>query len=429
MTTITTIFSGGEGVGAGARMAGLIHLGGIEIDNDIAQVARDNNFDTITADVLTVDPALLPVPDILHASPVCTRASVANSNGEESELDIDAAKKTAEFITVMRPRIFTLENVYPYRHFQSFKLICDALRQTGYSFDYWHLNSADYGVPQTRRRLVLIAKLDGGMNRIKKPVPTHHNPKDYDSRQMSLFAPSTKSWVGWYQAIEDLIPFLPESEFAPWQLERLPDEIKESICWLNPNTNTNGDGYRAISQPSTTVPIFGVEQARAFILDGKLNETTHLTKRDGEKPVFAVTTSHNNRDVRAYIVDQLNGSREISTNRNDGEPMFTVSIYSTKHSQPRAYLFGNNANDTSGADIYIGKDDPAQTVRTPGGGRVRRAWLSQGRVVKMTPHALARFQSFPEWYRFPDENSLAMKVIGNAVPPLLAYHMLRVALL
>jgi site-specific DNA-cytosine methylase len=34
--TIATLFSGGEGVGCGARAAGLTHLWGIEYDNDIA---------------------------------------------------------------------------------------------------------------------------------------------------------------------------------------------------------------------------------------------------------------------------------------------------------------------------------------------------------------------------------------------------------
>lgn len=36
----------------------------------------------------------------------------------------------------------------------------------------------------------------------------------------------------------------------------------------------------------------------------------------------------------------------------------------------------------------------------------------------MTTRALARFQSFPDWYQLPDNNSLACKGIGNAVPPL-----------
>jgi DNA (cytosine-5)-methyltransferase 1 len=37
----------------------------------------------------------------------------------------------------------------------------------------------------------------------------------------------------------------------------------------------------------------------------------------------------------------------------------------------------------------------------------------------MTPRALARFQSFPDWYELPERASLACRIIGNAVPPLL----------
>ena len=48
-----------------------------------------------------------------------------------------------------------------------------------------------------------------------------------------------------------------------------------------------------------------------------------------------------------------------------------------------------------------------------------RDWLTQGRVVKMTPRALVRFQSFPDSYALPEKNSLAVTIIGNAVPPLL----------
>jgi DNA (cytosine-5)-methyltransferase 1 len=37
----------------------------------------------------------------------------------------------------------------------------------------------------------------------------------------------------------------------------------------------------------------------------------------------------------------------------------------------------------------------------------------------MTPRALARFQSVPDTYILPDKRTLAAKVIGNMVPPLL----------
>ncbi len=320
---IATLFSGGEGVGVGAKMAGLSHLWGIEYDNDIAQVARDNGFNTITANVLDVDPVTMPRPDVLHASPVCTRASVANANATEAQIDIDTANATARFIDVLKPDYFTLENVYPYRKFEAFSIICDALSRNGYWWTYQHLNSADFGVPQTRRRLVLWASRVGLLPMMPPPV----------------------EWVGWYEAIEDLIPSLPESQFAPWQLARLPEGVNGSIAMQV--QGECGDGILCKREPMQTITTaHGTNKYRAFILDGKLNDnSTSLTSRDGHKPFMTVTTSHNNRDVKA--------------------------------------------------------------------------WLSSGRVVKMTPRALARFQSFPDWYKLPAKNSLAVKVVGNAVPPLM----------
>jgi DNA (cytosine-5)-methyltransferase 1 len=56
-----------------------------------------------------------------------------------------------------------------------------------------------------------------------------------------------------------------------------------------------------------------------------------------------------------------------------------------------------------------------------GGSKMRgRAWLDQGRVVQMTPRALARFQTWPDWYPMPSTISLACTIVGNGVPVLMA---------
>jgi len=48
-----------------------------------------------------------------------------------------------------------------------------------------------------------------------------------------------------------------------------------------------------------------------------------------------------------------------------------------------------------------------------------RSWLDNGRIVKITPRGLARFQSVPDWYQLPENESLACKIIGNGLPPLM----------
>ena len=229
LRTFATLFSGGEGVGVGLRAAGLSHAWGVEYDAAIAAVAADNGFPLIVDDVRRVDYAALPGVDWLHASPVCTRASVANTGAGESDEDISMAAAVVRALKARRPQVFTLENVWQYRTFASFRLICDALGHMGYFWTYDHINAADFGVPQTRRRLVLRA-----------------------SRGLLPMLPEPVRWVGWYEAIADLIPTLPESKLAPWQLARLPGELRESVLVETQNTARDAT-VRMVGEPSSTL--------------------------------------------------------------------------------------------------------------------------------------------------------------------------------
>jgi len=366
--TIATLLSGGEGVGVGARAVGLQHLWGIEIDDGVAQVARANGFNVLTADIFDVDPNTLERPDILHASPECQRASQAANNRGETAQDRAIARRIVQFIEMLQPRVFTLENVWPYRHFESFGYILDSLTGMGYFVHYANLNAADFGVPQTRRRLILRA-VRGGL------VPC---------------LPVPRPWTGWYEAIADLIVSLPESEFAPWQLKRLPDALVGTVLVSQGISRDHKGGEYPMVTRNGGNPAFTVTantnmvNMRAYLVGGQYGQPLDGNDRppqvrDGDAPSFTVTAK-NKGDWRVFIVDGGNAGR-TSTVRMGDEPMFTVdAMRLTKHPH--------------------------------------RVWV-EGRVVQMTPRALARFQSFPDTYILPDNKGLACKVIGNAVPPLM----------
>ncbi len=167
-----TLFSGGDLFGLGARQAGLTHSFGVELDPKIAAVAQANGFDVHCEDVCFFKPPRSSVDIfLLHASPPCQRASNAYSVSSEEFIDFRLAQSTMDIVAELMPKFFTNQNVMGYRNFEAFEHICDSLRHLDYSFGYWNLNMADFGVPQTRKRLILIARRDG--KRVQRVGATH----------------------------------------------------------------------------------------------------------------------------------------------------------------------------------------------------------------------------------------------------------------
>lgn len=457
MTTTATLFTGGGGFDLGASLAGFTPTWGVEIRPDIAAVAEANicGLRVIVSDVAQVDYTSLEAPDHLHASPSCKNASNANSEGEEEQEDLSAALAICRALQALRPPFFTLENVWAYRNFESFKLIVKTLRGLGYLVDWWHLNSADYGVPQTRKRLILVARRD---RKPQKPMQTHYKPdavKRFKGMRSLFFQP----WVGWLESIADLVDTLPDSEFAPWQLERLPEELRDML--VNSENQSRGLTMRESSRPAFSVVHGKGTYPRALLMPGSGNTNFNEAKpgkgaRYEDEPATTVTTSTKDGGgiPRAYLIpangEHSSGLREVepapvittqfgprarawlapgdnTTNgviRREDEPMVTIQSRGLGQCPHRAYLVGSHYADSNDKEDRRPQSwteaAPAFTVTVSTGTHNDSRAAVGGRVVKMTPRCLARFQSVPDWYQLPKNNGLACEIIGNAVPPLLA---------
>ena len=314
MPTGATMFSGG-GVAEALLKTSVDIRWAIEYDPAIAAVYRRNIGDhIIVGDVRHQDYGALGYVDWLHASPVCTRASVANTGAVESDLDIEMAQAVVRALEAVQPRAFTLENVWGYRTFQAFRRICQALDALGYWYSYEHLNSADFGVPQTRRRLILRATRDRLLPTLPEPTP----------------------WRGWYEAIEDLIPTLPETQFAPWQIDRLTAHGAETVL-IGGNRSQSFLDFALKHRPtipsvfSRHEPSFAISStassdARAFIVDGQAaDHGARVTTRPGDAPMFTVNAQAGARQaLRAWLVS--NAATEYSDGlRADAESKATTA--------------------------------------------------------------------------------------------------------
>jgi DNA (cytosine-5)-methyltransferase 1 len=89
----------------------------------------------------------------------------------------------ARLIAEAEPDLVTMENVPGLVREEPFKEFLRVLQQGGYDVAYAVLNGADYGVPQHRKRLVLLASKLGP---IQMPKPTHLGPDNWISVRTAI---------------------------------------------------------------------------------------------------------------------------------------------------------------------------------------------------------------------------------------------------
>lgn len=394
--TCGSVFSGGGLADVGLKAAGFRPVFAVEHDPQIADVYRHNLGDhVIVGDAQSVDPSTLPEVDLLWASPPCQAFSVARSKTLTARNDADVGLCLTAYITHCDPRVFILENVEGYANSPTFHAIVAHLFSRGYWVHFAVLNSADVGVPQTRRRLILRAVKDQLVPPVPQPVRR----------------------VGWYEAIEDLVPTLPPSRFAAWQLARLPDALGTFLIGSGNTQKTNVDSKaRPADAPMFTVSASDAGlRSRAFLVEGTAApDNRPIQARTAGEPIWTLRSA-GRTDQRAFLVDgQASDNQTRLTVRQDDAPVHTLTA-SMDRRPFRALLVGQDSKMTTRDG-----DEPSMTTLASDKSNYIRAWLDQGRVVKMTPRALARFQTVPDWYELPPSNALACKAIGNGVPCLLA---------
>jgi DNA (cytosine-5)-methyltransferase 1 len=202
MVTFASLFTGGGLVDVAANSVGYSCLWGIEIDKGISDTARQNGISVINSDVVGFDYSGLESPWLLHASPPCTNYSVARIGGGEQAGDIELADAVCSALRSLVPARFTLENVSSYRGGIAFSRILGCLGELGYIYRYSLLNASEYGVPQSRKRLWLVA------------WPAGELIMPYDGHSVQ---------VGWWSAVSDLVDGLEDGKLANWQIRKLAD--------------------------------------------------------------------------------------------------------------------------------------------------------------------------------------------------------------
>lgn len=176
------IFSGVGGLTEGMHQADFKTELAFEIDEIASKAYQLNHPDTsvITKDIRSVSIASIKRKlngkkiHLLAGCPPCQGfSSIRRLNRTEAVSDDrnSLIMEYVKFVKALKPLTIMMENVPGLIHYNLFKEAIDILEnQLKYNIDYKVVNVKDYGVPQNRKRLVLVGSLLG---KIKVAKPTN----------------------------------------------------------------------------------------------------------------------------------------------------------------------------------------------------------------------------------------------------------------
>lgn len=158
--TFIDLFAGIGGTRLGFESAGGKCVFTSEWDT-FAQKTYETNFgDKPYGDITKISATDIPDFDILLAGFPCQPfSSIGRRQGFEHKTQGTLFYDVARIIKKKKPKAFMLENVpglLTHDSGKTFEVIQSTLIELGYSFDFKILNSADFGVPQQRKRIYIV---------------------------------------------------------------------------------------------------------------------------------------------------------------------------------------------------------------------------------------------------------------------------------
>ena len=162
------LFSGIGGFREGLKRAGGFEcVGHCEMDS-YADTNYRRLFDTegewYCDDARKIETGAMPDFDLLCAGFACQAFSIAGKRGGFGDARGTLFFEAARLVADKRPAYFLLENVpglLSHDKGRTFHTILGTFSELGYHVEWKVLNSKDFGVPQSRKRVYLIGYLDG----------------------------------------------------------------------------------------------------------------------------------------------------------------------------------------------------------------------------------------------------------------------------
>jgi DNA (cytosine-5)-methyltransferase 1 len=267
MMRVVSLFSGAGGLDLGLQWAGHEIVWANDIFEDAAATyARNIGPHIDTRDICKIRSTEIPDCDVVVGGFPCQGFSVANWGRTAQDPRNKLYRQMVRIVRAKRPRYFVAENVKGLASMDGglvLQRIIQDFESLGYKVQCQVMNAADYGVPQTRMRIVIVGARSDCPNFIQFPPPaTHGDPKK----------PSSSGLKPW-RSVGKALAHLPEPEKGPDIPNHQASKYKLTF---------NGHlGHRFVdpNRPASTVTARGDERGGVVVLHHP-NNRRRMTARE-----------------------------------------------------------------------------------------------------------------------------------------------------
>lgn len=164
---VVSLFSGGGGLDLGFKKAGYDIVWAVDNNPNAVETYRVNlGNHIICADITKIAPSTIPRAAVVIGGPPCQSFSLAGKRNVEDARG-QLVWQYIKIIDSIKPKAFLFENVQGLLSAKNSngEKIIDLLKQSfeeiGYTINAQLINAADYGVPQRRKRVLIVGILRG----------------------------------------------------------------------------------------------------------------------------------------------------------------------------------------------------------------------------------------------------------------------------
>lgn len=361
--------------GAGGATIGL-HLAGCEtrgFDNwkPAVETQQMNGFNCRVSDLKKIEWPRWKV-ECIWGSPPCPPFSVASANQLGHEDPRDCIPEWLDAVELYLPRLAFMENVKGIttkNHIWYVEYIVRRLKNLGYKVSWRVLDCADYGVPQNRQRFFLIARRDG--RKCVWPLPTHAKT--------------------------------PEKNQHHWATMEEALGLHQASAVSRGFTNGSPKDLRSIDRPSATL----TSTARSWVLKHNMAQSNRP-----KNPATGKRITHKEDGTDYYLRYELDMPAPTLTH--------VSGFWQIEERQDWMLRPGKRSNRSVRS--------PAPTIHF---GNDVNSWiffnsrLPSKHPVKLSVGQATILQGFPPYYHFLGPKTTQLKLIANAVPPIMAYRLVK----